>query len=368
MLLIALVSSCLFLTACDSKEQKAQNAKWEKQATENAKAYITQKYGFSASVTEANVDRQQGMFGTTPLPDVFVQMQYDSRDFTVFITGEEESTEGADTYQAPEIRQALSDTIESQISGLQVLDIYPVRKSERTVKEPLCSLYFDGTNLSEVLKDGVSTFDAFYIRTDLSDAKDFSWLSGYRTTARFISCRDGDILKTDELTRNFAAPHPIYCDNIRTMSYSPDKQKMQADHNAYELQKYGDIYYYVNSEYYYNEGEASEDMPIIKEVDPPDPRQFNGRGSIEASVISKAYSISAESPMYVHVYYPERYLNTDKALRKNRHDFRLAQITKDKNGDEKYSAGPSTVVGDYVYERFFVKEDVPAVFEILLNP
>ena len=50
---MVLCAPYLLLTACDTKEQKEQNAKWEEQASFNAQAYIKQKYGFAASVTSA---------------------------------------------------------------------------------------------------------------------------------------------------------------------------------------------------------------------------------------------------------------------------------------------------------------------------
>ena len=167
---------CMLLTGCDSAEQKAQNAEWEAQASENAKAYIMQKYGLSAEVREAKVDRMRGMFGTTPISDVFVDMRYDKRDFTVYITGQKESTEGSDSYQAEEIEQALSETIEREVPGLKLLDIYPQDKTEQDQETFFYSAYFDGTNLPEVLSDGAGSFEAFYVDTDLSDEKMFECL------------------------------------------------------------------------------------------------------------------------------------------------------------------------------------------------
>lgn len=365
-LFIIFANICLFLTACDSDEQKVQNVKWEAQASRNAQAYINQKYGFSAKITDAKVDRMQGMFESAPLSDVLVQMQYEERDFTVFITGKEESTDGCDTYQAPEIKQALFERINDEIDGLQVLDIYPKFKSERKIEEPLYGAYFDGINLAEMLEDGVNSFEAFYVQTDLSDAKNFAWLDAYRTNAKFVSCREGEILK--EQTRKWAAPQPVYCDNSHTMSYHPDESKMQTTYNAYELHKNGDFYYYVNNKYNYYEGEPSEDMPHLKEVRPPDPSLFNGWGVMNASVISKAYSVSADSQMYVHVYYPRSKLNTNKDLQIYWNDFDCGSIMEDKDGTLKYSSRPITVVEDYVYECFDVREDNSTTFVFLFDP
>lgn len=357
-----LAVSCPLLTGCDSEEQKAQNAVWEAQASENAQAYIEQKYGFSASVTEAKVDRSMGMFGTTPLSDVFVKMNHDGRDFTVFITGEEKSTDGCDTYQADEIKQALFDTINSEIDGLQVLDIYPKYKSRQNMDEPLYGAYFDGSDLAGILEDGVRAFEAFYVQTDLSDADGFRWYESYRTNAKFVSCRDGEILKEDALTRNWAAPQPVYCDNSRTLSYGYDDTEAQVVYHSYDLHKYGDFYYYVSDRYNYDDGEPLEELPHIREVDPPDPTMFNGWGAMNASIISKAYTLSADSPMYVHVYYPVDKLDTDKDIDTYWDNFDCATISNAKDGTPKYSADPINTAGGYIYDRFYIQSGDPVTF------
>lgn len=357
------VIACMLLTGCDSAEQKAQNAEWEAQASENAKAYIMQKYGFSAEVREAKVDRMRGMFGTTPISDVFVDMRYDKRDFTVYITGQKESTEGSDSYQAEEIEQALSETIEREVPGLKLLDIYPQDKTEQDQETFFYSAYFDGTNLPGVLADGAGSFEAFYVDTDLSDEKMFEWLGDYSTKASFVNCREGSILEADRLTRSWAAPQPVYCDSIRNI----DAQVKQQDYKVYELKDQGDFFYYVNNNYRPEKGEPSADMPVITRVEQQEPSVFNGWGAMNASVISKTFTISSEAPVYVHVYYPISSLFTERDIDTYRDDFRYGRITEE-NGSIKYHADQVKVVGDYVYANFYVCEDVPVTFEFLLDP
>ena len=126
---ILLCAPYLLLTACDTKEQKALNAQREAQAALNAQEYIRQKYGFAAEVTQAKVDRRHGWISTQPLSDVLVQMQHDDRSFTVFITGEEQSSAGADNYQAEEIAQAVRETVDAEIPGLRLFDIFADQKA-----------------------------------------------------------------------------------------------------------------------------------------------------------------------------------------------------------------------------------------------
>ncbi len=59
----------LLLTSCYSKEQRALNAQWEAQGAENAVRYIQGKYGFSAEVRSAEIDRIPPSL-TVPVPDM----------------------------------------------------------------------------------------------------------------------------------------------------------------------------------------------------------------------------------------------------------------------------------------------------------
>ncbi len=364
---IILCISALFLTACDSEEQKKQNAEWEAQAAENAKAYISQKYGFSAETINAEVDRQVSLFGSHPLSDVIVQMQYENRDFTVFITGEKESTDGCDTYQASEIQQALFDIVNSEIDGLQVLDIYPKYKSEREIEEPLYAAYFDGSNLAEMLEDGVRLFEAFYVQKDFSDEKDFSWLNDYGTAANFVSCREDTILNAGKAARNYAAPHGIYCDNSRTFSFPPNKP-MQTAYQTYELYQYDDFYYCVERNPKQADCASCENMLHFSEVEPPDPSVFNGWGAMNATIISKAYSVSVDSPVHIDVYFPLSTFDSDLKPKIKGNHIDCGRITTDEEGTVKYFSYPIKLVADYAYMYFDVQENNSITFALLYDP
>ena len=110
--LTALLLSCTILfSACDSKEQKAENEKNLRQAEKNAIAYIEEKYGFTPEVIESAIERSSGLFGGTPLTTAMIRMSYNNKDFSVYIDGETENTDGADNYQQDEIISALTEKL-----------------------------------------------------------------------------------------------------------------------------------------------------------------------------------------------------------------------------------------------------------------
>lgn len=67
---------------------------------------------------------------------------------------------------------------------------------------------------------------------------------------------------------------------------------------------YSDFYYYENNKYKYNEGEQLSNLPHLSKATPPKPSFFNGWGALNASLISNAYYFSADSEMYIHLYFP----------------------------------------------------------------
>ena len=81
------------LTGCGyTQEEKAEIKRYEKQGRENAENYIKAKYGIDAKVRELNCEK----YNSGPVPDffpsptgnVFIRMNYQGEDFSVFISGD----------------------------------------------------------------------------------------------------------------------------------------------------------------------------------------------------------------------------------------------------------------------------------------
>ncbi len=342
------------LSACDSEEQKAQNAAWEQQASINAQAYIQEKYGIKADVMDASVDRIYGMFGSTPISDVYVDMYHENREFVVYITGEGSSTAGIDSYQAAEIEQALFDMLEANVPGLKRLSLQNRSKSKRDSDILLYDIYFNGSNLQEVVQDGMSSFIAFYLQTDFSDTAAFSFLEDYFDTdetfsCRFVSCRSQEALQQSD----YAAQSPVYCDNERFLSYSTN------EYQAYKLETYDHFLYCITSQ--------TDETLHIKQVPAPDPTQFAGRGALpECSVDSLAYCISADEALSVVVYYPLSEIWHFDYDGYGNHNTRAAYIITS-DGSERCAARPVDVLGDYVVRNFDIEPDTTTTFLFLAD-
>ena len=369
---MVLCAPYLLLTACDTKEQKEQNAEWEEQASFNAQAYIKQKYGFAAEVTDANVDRQQGWISSQPLSNVFVEMRHDNRDFTVFITGEEKSVAGADTYQAEEIRQAVWDTINADIPGLRVMDVYAVRKAERPGQSdtPLYEKRYDGSNLAEVLQGCVFSVSCYYPESNFSTRKQFvnlEKLLGMECGVRavFYSCR-GETVFAQETSalRTWTASHAVYCTGQRNLAYTtPMTGLCEAEYIAHDLKQYGDFYYSVS----YSKRQKEREAPQFREAAPIEAANFDGHGVMDAVLASKAYQITADVPLTVHIYYPcSKIENFD--YDGNMHSQTRIAAYRMQDGEPRYRADLIETVGDYAYGKIEMEADVPVTLEFLYDP
>ena len=109
----------VLLTGCGySKEEKQYMKKLESQAKENAINYIKNKYGFIPNVISTDVEKED----TGPVPDftpdptgnIYVYLSYKDKKFEVYISGEEQSSDGIDNYQYNEITSATIKYIEEK--------------------------------------------------------------------------------------------------------------------------------------------------------------------------------------------------------------------------------------------------------------
>lgn len=153
-LIMAVLMGCGY-----TQEEKAEMKRYEKQGRENAENYIKAKYGIDAKVRELNCEK----YNSGPVPDffpsptgnVFIRMNYQGEDFSVFISGERENTEGIDNYQFQEIVTAFSQELD-EITGFHAESVFVSYGEYETVndeKNGMIRTFYDGGNLSEILQD-----------------------------------------------------------------------------------------------------------------------------------------------------------------------------------------------------------------------
>jgi len=154
-------------------EEKQEMKEYAEQGKSNALNYIKEKYGFDATVTEVKNDKFTSFLpelSPDPTGDVFVTMEYNEKSFMVFVSGEEETTEGLDNYQLEEISSALQEKL-YDITGLPIEELFVCYGEFETMKNNLNGMintYFDGENLSEIMEEEAEAAAVSYINQDVS--------------------------------------------------------------------------------------------------------------------------------------------------------------------------------------------------------
>ena len=155
---MGVLAMCALLCAggCMSEEDKEELAKIEAQAKTNAVNYVSEKYGFEADVV--NVKGETGA-DTVPVPRptgyATVTFEYDDKEFNVYITGEEESSEGKDDYQSELIREDVKSNAMSALN-IEAEDIYldaMYNYASWSKEDIMTSTYYNGENMAQVLEE-----------------------------------------------------------------------------------------------------------------------------------------------------------------------------------------------------------------------
>ena len=363
------VCAALLLTSCYSKEQRALNAQWEAQGAENAVRYIQGKYDFTPEVRSAEIDRRRGIYNPQATSDIIVGMSFENRDFTVYITGDSVSDSGRDDYQASEIEQALREKINKERSGLQQLDLLPVCDSSRLYQPaaPLYAAYFDGSNLPAVLSGGITGFRAFYLQTDLSDTEDFAVLDDFFSNecgieSAYYSCRTDELFSLDAETRGRQARLPVCCPQYRKLMRTLDSPAYQTEFHDYQLHQFGDFFWIVSDDPHFDAGQPIDCTPHFEEVAPPEPSAFDGSGTRRAAITSKAYHVSADQIVWLHLFYPcSNITDFDYQGYQNKHT-RFATVPEGEQTEKVPSAGPVTKSGEYCCQTFRLAPSIPCTF------
>lgn len=120
---LALIMSFSFAGCGYSLDDVSQMKAYKKTGKANAINYIEEKYGFTPSVNDvANVfpsDNTVPNLTPAATGTVHVSMEYEGKEFTVEISGEEETVDGADDYEKTEILDGLKSYIKSECPSVE---------------------------------------------------------------------------------------------------------------------------------------------------------------------------------------------------------------------------------------------------------
>ena len=327
-ILSALMALSVIFTGCMSAEQRDEMEKNLEQAKSNASKYIEEKYGIEADVTEAEIDGSSGLFGFEPNSYAYVSMRYDGWEFTVYIDGASENTDGKDDYQAEDIRVAWTDELDKITGGkASFSDVSNVYITKKECYKCLYNTYFDGGNWEELAEE--NAFDAFVLYDDGTDLKvlEGGEFPAYGKTSAytFISYSTPEPLVVTYNDNSFVKKNAMCIDNACVKS-SSDK----FTYTKINLGDEGDFYY------------LSDNQVAFSKIEPDDASSWDGHGASGARIVSNAYSMDAPEGE-VWVYFPK-----DNMTDSDVSGVRFA--TASGSGDDKdFFASPLTYDMGYYY-------------------
>ena len=306
-LLCSAVLVCLTVS-CDTKEEQERTKRYLKQAKENAIEYVMEKYGVEAKVMDAEIERIEGLFGSDPGSDAYISMRYDDKIFTVYIAGDEETTDGKDDYQQEEIEAAVLEDIKDSVSGTpDKAVVYNQYNIDR--RYLMCDEYFDGDNLSDIFDEyGTCVIAEYTDGTDLSavtsanlpdyiSEADRCTFVSYNTKDAYEKLGEERYSEFPDANGNGIYKLGAYIDTAYTLMYNKE--------NSYTINKgkVGELSYAVSRG-------SDPDAVIIEKTTPDSPSKWDGKGKgiVDGRFVSDAYSVTytgAELDGDVYVYFPK---------------------------------------------------------------
>lgn len=223
-----------FIVAPIAEKQEAQAQAYEDfiaNINSKAVAYIEEKYGFVAEVTNTVQDREGSLFGYVPANRGGVYMTYE--DTSIFVYYDLDTNIGYDDYQYEIVYAAVEDIFrangtgfvemrQESFYGIGTLHLPVANDEMRDECEDLLHVYYDGTNLGEVLAfSGADLAGCYTGGIDFSAYADWQipetllTAEGNPITLRFLSFRSEDYPANGDLskyTQPTAAPYvSSYC-------------------------------------------------------------------------------------------------------------------------------------------------------------
>lgn len=346
------ILAIILLTGCGyTAEEKAQMRGYEKQAMENAAAYIEQKYGFEPTVLSATCDKAPvGIipdFTPDATGDVYVKLRDGKLLFSVYISGEETTVDGIDNYQVSEICQAVKNTME-ELTGCDAEEGYVFfGEDDGSTKNQngMVQTYFDGSNLEEVLAEGKFKTTFFYVEEDLSqiDMDDVigAFGEGEHLFVSYNSREDFDVTDCHDYKAANSFKSKLIENGMRIKEY----RLYDVNGDAYEqfdMQECDGFYY-----------KTSQDTDVVQmeATDMPDASNWNGKGFRNARQVMDAYTIVSDTDG-IRFYIPVSILSVEEARELG------VAIWYRSDGEEGYKGLRTTLTEDkqYVTAAFTPKD------------
>lgn len=342
------------LAGCgDTNEEKAQRRAYEKQAEENAVEYVKQKYGIAPDVRSS--DCENASSGSIPnispnsSGNVYVTLEYDETTFSVYISGEGETTDGIDNYQLSEVTKAVEDYLKAITSNPaeEIVLCYGAFLSNKTTRagNGMVETYFDGTNLEEVLTEDNLRIAVSYINEDLSGINpeeikeelgngdylliSYNSLEDYQNHGK-VDYTGKSSFRSGLIEKGMHLKEYLYLDEYNE------------EYIQFDIKEQEGIYYTTQKN-----GE-----PInLEKTQLDDPTALNGNGFHEAKQLTDAYEIVSDAEI-VHFYIPLELLGLERrgdaslvVEYKKDGEIHFEKLYTSETEDEQYITGSVDMLG-----------------------
>lgn len=313
--IIIVIALIFLLTGCYSKEEKKLIKKYEDQAKINAVDYIKEKYGFDAEIISVKAARYNSSISPipdwAPTGDVYVKLKANKKSFYVYITGEDYSISGIDSYQQEEIEddiiKLLKDNINFKLYDYSITypntDIYNITNSN------LIGEYYNKNNISEVLKN-IENIELYYINYNKLNTLDLTNILPYifNTNVSLINFETiDDYEKYISEKENKDSHCQLSCDD-RYIIYKKDALVInKGETKYYEYNKSS----FDNEIYIYSDNLEKIDIKVSSIDLEKMKNELYNHNYYDFEQVSNVYSIPQTSA-YLFIYFPNQKIKISK--------------------------------------------------------
>lgn len=298
--IVIILTALFLLTGCYSKDEKKLIKQYKKQGKINAVIYAKKKYNLDTKVKSIKEEKYCSSLmpipDCTPSGDVIVKLSTKEKDFSVYITGENDSIDGADDYQINKIEKDIINFLKNNIS----IKLYDYKLS------------FNSTRIKEYYKNNLETMlpyireiELYYIGKNNLDKlnlnKIIAFLKPHNIKLNLIN------FETEEKCndyKNAKIKNVSLINNNMTNIFKESSLQLYKNEKTY--QKYNNITTYNDEIYVYSPKDnsrykiSSSNFPNLDNYKKLYPELNNKK----LEQITKAYSIPQSSSL-LYFYFPK---------------------------------------------------------------
>ena len=297
-IIMILLIMLFFVTGCYSEEDEELAKEYRKQGEINAINYVKEKYNINPKVEsvveEANCSSLWGCLESSPNGDVTVKLNYNNKDFYVYVTGEYNSTDAIDDYQFKEIEEDYINYLRNNIN----LDLYDYKLEfyKNGIKE-----YYN--KALDVVSPYIFNIELYYIgEYDLNELDLTNIEQKFKNNTMSINIME---FKTQEKCDDYKQSiitHAALTDGMKDI-YKYSMIKIYKGQKTFY--KYDNISNYNDEVYVYSPQDTNKYEISISKIDDLNKyrESYQDLNDKELIMVSNAYSIPSSKSL-LYIYFP----------------------------------------------------------------